>query len=92
MNKVRKSVLGTVLAGAAVLGMASPAMAVTSPGGITDSRLCGGSNFSVVSGVVLHEFTNEGNYYVNGGIQRYWNEQEFFLGIFYSGRRFVVTC
>jgi hypothetical protein len=93
MKKRTLATLGTAFAGAAVFGLATPALAATSPGGITDNRLCGSSSFGVTVNVVdLHQFTWEGNTYVNGGIQHRWLEQQFWLGVFYQGQFFNVTC
>jgi hypothetical protein len=94
MRKRTLAALGTALAGAVVFSLTTPALAYapTSPGGITDNRLCGSSYFAVSNGLDLHEFTWEGNNYVNGGIQHHWLEQQFWAGWFYQGQYFEVTC
>ncbi|MEE4543942.1 hypothetical protein V2S66_18435 [Streptomyces sp. V4-01] len=68
--------------------------APTSPGGVTDARLCGQTNFTVNKGNnVVASFTATGSQYVNGGIRYYWSEDDWWLGVLeISGYTFSVVC
>ena len=104
MRKTLKGLAVTgVMAAALPLGVlastasAAPASASTlpsSPDGIHDARLCSGSSyFEVFDGTYDHQFVPEGAYYINGGIQRHWQERVWWLGfIQVGGYNFSIDC
>lgn len=103
MHKTLKRLaITSVMAAAIPLGLlgaasAAPASASTipsSPDGIHDARLCSGSRyFDVFDGTYDHEFFPEGAYYINGGIQRHWEEEVWWAGILQvGGYHFSVDC
>jgi hypothetical protein len=66
----------------------------SSPDGIYDARLCGGSNFSVFDGTYSHDFYFQGSTYTSGvGVRQYWLEEVWWAGILnLADYNFSVPC
>ena len=99
MHKTLKGLAITgVMAAALPLGLlggtARASTIPSSPDGIHDARLCSGSNYFVVfDGTYDHQFVPEGADYINGGIQRHWQERVWWLGfIQVGGYNFSLDC